>query len=295
MNSRSFAAVVSICLILIVAPAFAMDVMLGAKAGYYVWSPFYKDGVGASGMDDIDYGTGMLAGPIISLLITPDITFSLAGLMGRQSTHWQSKFSGFDATTKVSGGYYFDALRVDIDAALSYRLSDNFKVFAGYKILYLKTDYKYTEVRTLVATGAVDEIDIAEMQIVTPFHGPALGIGVSFPLSDRVFVSANLSGLYQIGYFDDEKNIRNKDNAPGFDGFELEDDDMKKTKMEQFGLNVEPVIGFNPGGGLPIISLGMRFQWLRIHFTEERDFLPGTDHWMDDYLYGVFVSAVYVF
>ncbi len=274
-----------------------MDVMLGAKAGYYIWRPFYND-LGASGMSDIDYGTGMLAGPVVSLLLSPDLTFSLAGLAGRQSTHWQSKFSEFDSTQNVSGGYYFDTLRIDIDSELSYRLSDNFKLFAGYKFLYLSNDYKYTEVRTLVATGAIDEIDIQDMHVVTPFHGPALGIGMSLPLNDRVFVSANLSALCMIGVFDVKKNTRYSDDVtsmPPFDGFTAVNDPFEKSRMQQFGLNVEPAIGLNPGGGMPIISLGLRFQWLRVRFTETGDYHGGTDEWYNDYLYGMFVSAVYVF
>ena len=278
----------------IAVPAFATDVIVGAKAGYYAWRPFYKE-LGASGMDDIDYGTGMLAGPVVSLLFSPDVTFSLAGLAGRQSTHWQSKFSDFSAVQEVSGGYYFDALRVDIDSALSYRLSDNFKVFAGYKLLYLSTDYKYTEVRSTTPGMVPDEIDIQDMRVVTPFHGPALGIGISLPLNNRVFVSANTSVLYMVGVFDSKKNVRYQDSGPLFDGFTRVTDQMPETKMEQFGLNVEPAIGFNPGDGLPIISLGLRFQWLRVHFTETEPEMPGPDDWMDDYLYGVFVSAVYVF
>ncbi len=118
MKRRVLMFLVSLLVVCCAAPSFAMDVIVGAKAGYYVWRPFYNE-VGASGMSDIDYGTGMLAGPIVSLLLSPDLTFSLAGLAGRQSTHWQSTFSDFDSTQNVSGGYYFDTLRVDIDSALS--------------------------------------------------------------------------------------------------------------------------------------------------------------------------------
>ena len=282
----------------IAAPAFAMDVMVGAKAGYYIWSPFYKDGVGASGMNDIDYGAGVLAGPIFSLLITSDLTFSLAGLAGRQSTHWQTKFKEYDfesGNKNISGGYYFDALRIDIDTALSYRISDIVKVFAGYKLLYLKTDYKYTELRSDLGTNDLEEVDMMDTTFVTPLHGPALGIGVSLPLSERVFVSANISGLYMIGTFDDTKNKVYSYNPENFQlpPLDTNEPDFKKTSMEQFGLNVEPAIGFNPGNGLPLISLGFRFQWMRVHFTEKNQELP--DDWFDDYLYGVFVSAVYVF
>jgi len=290
MNKKGFKAIIVLCIILFTAPAFALDVMVGAKAGYYVWTPFYKE-LGASGMGDIEYGTGVLAGPIFSLLFTPDITFSLAGLAGRQSTHWQSVFGDYhDPAVKITGGYYFDTLRVDVDSALSYRLSDNFKLFAGYKFLYLQTDYKYTELRTDLA-GNINGIHVQDMQILTPFHGPALGFGASLLLSERVFTSANFSVLYLRGYFKLDYSARYSG-----DPLSTESVSMKSSQMEQYGLNVEPVIGFNPGNGLPIISLGARFQWLRVRFTEKRDWNGGeTDKWFDDYLYGMFVSAVYVF
>jgi len=132
---------------------------------------------------------------------------------------------------------------------------------------------------------------------VTPFHGPALGFGVSFPLSDRVFTSANISILYLLGNFKMEDGARfSANNDPPLDPLSSAPVSMKSSQMEQYGLNVEPAIGFNPGNGLPIISLGARFQWLRVRFTEKRDWNGGeTDKWFDDYLYGVFVSAVYVF
>ncbi len=203
---KKFALIVALVFMLVSLPAFAMDVMLGAKAGYYAWRPFYKE-LGAGGMDDIDYGTGVLAGPIVSLLFSPDLTFSLAGLAGRQSTHWQALFSDFSSSQEISGGFYFEVLRVDVDSALSYRLNDNFKLFAGYKLLYLSTDYKYTEVRTSIPGRLPEEIDIEDINNVTPFHGPALGVGISLPLSDRVFVSANASVLYMVGVLDQKRSI----------------------------------------------------------------------------------------
>jgi hypothetical protein len=97
-----------------------------------------------------------------------------------------------------------------------------------------------------------------------------------------------------IGVFDAKKNTRYISDPPP-NPFSGGDDPFEKSRMQQYGLNVEPAIGFNPGGGMPIISLGLRFQWLRVRFTETRDYHRGTDEWFDDYLYGVFVSAVYVF
>ncbi len=279
--------------------SYAADVMVGAKGGYYVWVPFYRD-LGASGMSDIDQGTGMLAGPVFSFVLSPDFTFSLAGLAGRQSTHWQSLYSDFEghSNTQITGGYYFDVLRVDIDSALSYRLDDMFKVFVGYKYLYLRLDYRYTEIRTMSPTGgAIDETDTQNAEFVTPFHGPAIGLGVTRALSERVFLSANFSCMYMWGNFDNTKHERySYTSDDNFASGEHRTDVMTTTSMEQFGMNIEPMIGFNPGNDLPIISLGLRFQWLRVKFTENttgEDAFP--DKWLNDYLYGIFVSAIYVF
>ena len=48
-------------------PAFAVDFILGAKAGYYVWGPYFRD-MTMSGIEDIDSGSGVLYGPVISVL-----------------------------------------------------------------------------------------------------------------------------------------------------------------------------------------------------------------------------------
>jgi len=210
-------------------------------------------------------------------------------MAGRQSTHWLSVYSDFDAANEVSGCYYFDALRVDVDAALSYRVSESFKLFLGYKYLYLSVDYKNSEQRSPVGGGAPTYSTLNEMKVLTPFHGPAAGIGYSLLLSDRVFFAANVSAMYMIGRFKIEKSVTYDQLAP-----DVERRKSPSTGMDQLGFNVEPSIGFNPGNGLPIITLGLRYQMLRIRFTENSDYAE-KDKWLNDSLYGVFVSAVYTF
>ena len=117
---------VIIIIVLLIALSFtadtkAMEYMAGAKTGYYAWQPFLKD-AGGSGMSDIEWGTGMLYGPIVSLIFSPDISFSVAGLIGKQSTHWQSMYSDFDGNKQITGTYYFEAFRADFDSALSLKL-----------------------------------------------------------------------------------------------------------------------------------------------------------------------------
>jgi hypothetical protein len=294
MRSKMLAAACAVLFCLVAAPAFAVDYMLGAKAGYYVWEPFYKDGMGASGMSDIKYGTGMLAGPVFSMIFTQDLSLSLAGMAGRQSTHWLSTFSEFETDTEVSGCYYFDALRIDLDAALSYRLSESFKVFLGYKYLYLSVDYKYSEMRTDPTNlDYLTESRLEETKFVTPFHGPAVGIGYSLLLSERVFMAINASAMYMRGYLsmEDSASWELSETASPVKGGKP----MPRVSMEQIGCNIEPSIGFNPGSGLPIITLGLRYQLLRIRFTERTLDFVSYNKWYNDSLYGVFVSAVYAF
>jgi hypothetical protein len=48
-----------------------------------------------------------------------------------------------------------------------------------------------------------------------------------------------------------------------------------------------------------IFTLGFRFQWIRINFTEDAVFdsigVAKTSEWMDDYIYGAFVGVMFVF
>jgi hypothetical protein len=55
---------------LVLSPASAIDFIVGAKSGYYVWVPYFKDMKG-SGIEDMDQGSGVLYGPVFSVLIPP--------------------------------------------------------------------------------------------------------------------------------------------------------------------------------------------------------------------------------
>ena len=62
----------------------------------------------------------------------------------------------------------------------------------------------------------------------------------------------------------------------------------------QMGLNAEPAVGIVIGN--VVATLGVRFQWVRIRFIDKPmiDTVQfGPTSWMNDYLYGVFVGAMY--
>jgi hypothetical protein len=279
----------------VLSPAAAMDFIVGAKSGYYVWVPYFKDMRGG-GIEDIDQGSGVLYGPVFSILITPDISFSLAGLTGIQSTYWNSNDEMKDWQAKpsrVNGTYYVNIRRTDIDSALSYRLSENFKVFLGYKYQQIETKLRATVRAEVLATG-VQTLYEGKVDIELPSHGPALGVGYSLSLGSGYFVASNLSLLYMWSEFDAKENrwdVYQPDTVTYFNFFDG-NYPLPKYDTKQVGINFEPSIGVKVGERT-IYTLGFRFQWIRTKFVDDAPFAPSG--WMNDYIYGAFVSVLFIF
>jgi hypothetical protein len=278
----------------VLSPASAVDFIVGAKTGYYVWVPYFTDMKGG-GLEDIDQGSGVLYGPVFSILITPDISFSLAGLTGTQSTNWSSNNEikdWWEPGETINATYYVNIRRTDIDSALSYRLSENFKVFLGYKYQQNETRLRAT-VREEWTTGE-DKIREGKVIIELPSHGPALGVGYSLSLGGGYFVASNLSLLYMWSEFDlkenrwDEYIPTDSDELTPIPGNAL----WPAYDTEQVGINFEPSIGVKVGERA-IYTLGFRFQWIRTRFVDDAPFAPSG--WMNDYIYGAFVSVLFIF
>jgi len=182
--------------------------------------------------------------------------------------------------------------RIDIDSALSLRLSERFKVFAGYK--YQNSDMKMESVTFERDTTGLSSGEHSLITIEMPFHGPAFGVGFSAPFGERFFFASNLSAIYLWGKFDFKQ-----------DGYQYVDGDTAKhpsggngsvsgIKMNSRGFNFEPTVGASLGDGLPIFTLGIRIQWLQTKFTNAEQ-IDLESKWCNDYQYGLFVSAVQQF
>ncbi len=63
--------------------------------------------------------------------------------------------------------------------------------------------------------------------------------------------------------------------------------------LRQIGVNVEPVIGMNPGNNLPIITVGFRFQRTRLEIVEPK--IERSNKRFDDTIIGGFVSIMFMF
>jgi len=264
------------------------DYMVGVKAGYYGWSPFYSE-IGVPGFSDIGWGSGVLAGPILSVILTPEISVSLSGLAGKQSAAWQSLFQETDYGALRSGNYSFDVVRGDFDFVISYRVAEKFRLLAGYKYLHMLVNIESTDVETKEPAELF--AGVRSMDFLNYFHGPAIGVGYSHAFSQYYFTTLTLSGVYMWGMFKHEK----MKNYPFPDNGEPDGGKFSATSMRQIGINIEPSIGMNPGNGLPIVMLGVRYQRFWVEFTDETDELPKPGNWFKDTLIGIFFSAVYLF
>ncbi len=260
-------------------PAFAVDFLVGAKTGYYVWEPYFKD-MKESGVEELETGSGVLYGPTIGVLLTDDLSFSAVALYGTQSTYWKNdrtpKIFGTNSITST-GTFYSEITRVDVDSALSYRLAEKFKLFVGYKYQYTETTIRGTFISEQPGSAYVQ---VGDVLMEVPSHGPALGVGYSDTIGSNFFVSCNLSGLYM---FSRHKFTRNRWDSYELDAVSIVDINTMETNgigfdTRQIGLNVEPSVGMSVGD--VVATLGVRFQWVRIQFIDEP-------------VIGVFVGAMY--
>jgi hypothetical protein len=267
-------------------PASAMDYILGAKGGYFIWDPYLKE-VGP-GFKDMKNGDGVLYGPVASIMFTQDLSFSLSGLFGKQSTHWMSENSSEGSSELKTSNNSFDIQRYDVDSALSYKLTDHFKIFAGYKYQYQKVQVRNVKY-SVDASGDPTNIMLEKTDVKIPYNGgPALGLGVSAPLGERFFFASNISALYMWGKFHMDGNGYEY-NISGSTWTSHPQKIDTKTKMR--GINIEPTVGGSMGEGMPIFTLGVRFQWTQVHI-QDKGTMNIEKNWANDYLYGVFVSII---
>lgn len=272
--------------------ASAMDFLIGAKGGYFVWDEYLKR-VDNQQFDAMKNGSGELYGPVFSILFTPDFSFSVSGLFGQQSAQWTSidyKRSSTDSHL-TSSTFAMKVKRIDVDSALSYRLTENFKIFAGYKYQYFDLTLESISFNRDPVTPDNINGDYNMAEVKMPFHGPAIGIGFSAPFGERFFFASNLSALYMWGKFKLSDESYYYDSNTAAKQFGGGGGSSSGITMKTRGLNFEPTIGASTGEGLPIFTLGIRAQWSQTKFFNAAG-MGLAEKWANDYQYGLFVSVV---
>lgn len=290
-------------IVFIVHPLFAVDnVLIGVKGWYASWDPLYVD-VGDSfpetGWQHLETGKGMLYGPSLGVSLSDRINLSVSYLFGTLQTQYEK---GYTATPSWDINKYefykigkAEVSRQDLDIALSYNTTQTFKVFAGFK--YQPAEIKLKSAGTDWQTADPTNTDVLRLESHTfkqKAYGPALGVGISYPLADVIAFTANLSLLYIVG--DSEMVLEGVqyDNIPP-SSIESPYKEEFKIDISGMGINFEPAFVALLKEKL-IFVLGFRFQYLRA--TAESSYFDTTlgskelDD-LNDYYYGFYVSVLY--
>ena len=145
--------------------------------------------------------------------------------------------------------------RTDSDLALNYRLNDYFKLFGGVKY----------------NTYSMPGMDFWAA-------GPGLGLGYTLPLSENIFLLANLSGFYLWGKQEQEE----EDSGIEYD---------VKYDVKQYGINSTLAIAYYIASASTTISLGGRYQYMKMDVDADNDDDNNSTH----KFYGFTLTATYTF
>lgn len=273
-----------------------MEYIAGARGGYFIWDHYIKD-IGPQKLKDAGDGDGILYGPIESMPFTQDLSLSASGVFGRQKAGDEvyDKLAQSGSTlNKTTTRFSFITDRIDLGGNVSYRFCEYFRVFAGYEFWKRKTVYNAQAIATTLA-DVFQRVQINILGIRQYFHGPVAGVGFSIPPGEKSFVAANASAIYMRGVFKSRQRKQYQWNVPDPRSFDPPTE--MREDMRVFGFNLEPSVGVNPGEGLPIVTLGFRYQWNRLQFrglsSTAKYTATFTENWMNDRLYGIFLSIMY--
>jgi len=310
--SRAFSVILFLCVSLCgVFPgrALAVEAMLGAKVWYVAWNPYLKD-VGEKvapweGWQYIEGGSGMMYGPSASLLLSDRLTFSVSYLYGVLGARYDTNFIESNGDTNLKVEYHFTGyartVRHDLDTALSYSLSRNFKLFAGFKYqpLTMKVNKRggFWDLNDITGAREPDEfyyIDSNELTFKQRNYAPGVGLGYTHAVSDTFTLTVNVSFIYFFGTFDIDTGdtYYYPANIPPGDFVTPEVNPGSSFSFDSsgIGLNAEPgiVVLLNEK---TVLSLGFRFQYVRmtIRNAEGLDDTEG----LNDYVYGAYLAALY--
>jgi hypothetical protein len=168
---------------------------------------------------------------------------------------------GFDNTWSLSGVFLYGSFkmknnndpsqnirRFDADITLNRIMTPNVKIFGGAKVM----DYSWSN------NGRGHHFAT----------GPALGVGLSYPLSESFFILYNVSGMFLRGTHHDPNKATRSFWAPGYN---------TTLSGAYYFTSISTTL-----------NAGLRLQYFKDIY---RDSANNDSH----YFYGVFISAVYSF
>jgi hypothetical protein len=206
------------------------------SVGGSVWYAWWDESMDDASDPSID--PSFLYGPVIAIGFSPKWSLTAVFLYG-----------AYDM--EMSPGDTQSIKRYDSDTALNYSINRYIKLFGGAKAMgYSWKDGSHYGV------------------------GPALGIGLTLPLSESLFLLGNLSGLYGFGREEHDEAMGGGSSA-----------------AREAGFNTTLSLAYYIESASTTITLGGRYQWFTIKYVDNSDEFSGASLMF----YGVTLSAVYSF
>lgn len=266
----------NIILILQTSASEAGTFFLGVKGWYTMWDSaimdyLEKDIAVSFAQNRVQFqaqrddGEGYLIGPLFGYQ-TDDgkWAFSFAPMIISDFTQdWDGSAGSMNLRGEA------DLERQDYDLAVTYTLSQYFKVFAGYKYQDMKLDFDL--IYDTIMGSQLDTF-IVEAQA----HIPTFGIGLAYPINEKIAVSGQAGLLYPMM----DMEISSETGAT--------DDILPQARP---GFNSEVNLTYQPMKNI-LVQLGYRYQMF-----EFKGRSPGKTEAITsrDITHGVTLSTVYIF
>lgn len=236
MRIKTFLTTVLVALMLTFISSTSLHA-LGIGVGVSTWYTWWEQEEEGT---KTDMGDTLMYGPLLSLRFSPQWSLSTAFLYGQFKWYNEER------------GEYEEPDRYDSDTTLSYSINKYLTLFAGFKFMGYKTSdsnlYGY---------------------------GPGIGIGVVVPVTERIMVMGNISGIYQWQSSDYDS-----------DGTSYTDEGTST------GFNTTISVGYYIPAASVMLIAGFRYQYFQLDMESGKN---NEDYTQDHTFYGYTFSAVYSF
>lgn len=291
MQKRSVPVVIAVILILAFAPVSlsAGTLMVGGKAWFALWdsewgqklaeladfeiATFYSyltygTYTDAKATSKAETGKGFLAGPLVSYQTDDRLwTMSLAVMwFSSFSQDIKSTFYDYNLAASLPFKYDLKLSRKEIDVAVARSLTENLRIFAGFKRQSLENNF----------TATVEGTEYKVYDVNLDVNIPTAGLGFAVPISESVVVGIQAGVLYAMSKFKYKDYLTNYKDS---------------IKMENtIGYNAEAALTFLVAESIAI-QAGYRYQYMKFEFDDPE--YPGMPK-IKDTFHGITVSAVYM-
>ncbi len=283
--------------------SFAMEIIAGAKVWYANWVPWLRDAGQTAedryfGFQNVETGGGWMYGVSASMRFTDNISLSVSYLYGVLDSSYEHADQGIIGGEDIE--FYqtgtAEITRQDLDTALNYSVMSWLKVFIGYKYQPIDIDTDQVGAEHVYSPVVNNYFKKMTQKVEVVNHCPALGFGVSYPLTDMFVLNASFSLLYLTGSMDYKLKIRAYPDADISQPPLGSGDIRGEMDLSGWGFSIDPSIVILLKENIILVA-GFRYQMIEVDgdFRSEgsSEEISYTD--MKDHIYGAYLSAMYRF